>query len=82
MSCDNCEAARLRVGSVSWGRGSDPSAVQVFLEAMGSPCPPLRCATTQLLAPLARLRLTDGSAYVQAMHDFVFGRGEAGGDQP
>ncbi|XP_057270142.1 17-beta-hydroxysteroid dehydrogenase type 1 [Pezoporus wallicus] len=56
--------------------------LQVFLEAMGSPRPPLRCATTQLLAPLARLRLTDGSAYVQAMHDFVFGRREAGGDQP
>ncbi|XP_061223041.1 17-beta-hydroxysteroid dehydrogenase type 1 isoform X2 [Neopsephotus bourkii] len=53
--------------------------LQVFLEAMGSARPPLRCATTQLLEPLARLRLTDGSAYVQAMHDFVFGRG---GDQP
>lgn len=57
---------------------------QVFLEAIGSPCPPLRCASTQLLAPLWRLRLSspDGSAYVRAMHDFVFGGSEAGGDQP
>ncbi|XP_005139917.2 17-beta-hydroxysteroid dehydrogenase type 1 [Melopsittacus undulatus] len=53
--------------------------LQVFLEAMGSPRPPLRCATTRLLEPLTRLRLTDGSAYVQAMHDFVFG---SGGAQP
>lgn len=52
---------------------------QVFLDAIGSPCPPLRCASTQLLAPLWRLRLNspDGSAYVRAMHDFVFG-----GNQP
>ncbi|KAM6042274.1 17-beta-hydroxysteroid dehydrogenase type 1 [Chlamydotis macqueenii] len=58
--------------------------LQVFLEAIGTPCPPLRCVTTQLLAPLSRLRLAspDGSAYVRAMHDFVFGRGEAGGEQP
>ncbi|XP_042643435.1 17-beta-hydroxysteroid dehydrogenase type 1 isoform X2 [Tyto alba] len=58
--------------------------LQVFLEAIGTPCPPLRCLTTRLLAPLSRLRLAspDGSAYVQAMHDFVFGCGEAGGDQP
>ncbi|XP_039553251.1 17-beta-hydroxysteroid dehydrogenase type 1 isoform X1 [Passer montanus] len=56
----------------------------VFLEAIGSPCPPLRCASTQLLAPLWRLRLSspDGSAYVRAMHDFVFGGGEAAGEQP
>ncbi|XP_032935043.1 17-beta-hydroxysteroid dehydrogenase type 1 [Catharus ustulatus] len=56
----------------------------VFLDAIGSPCPPLRCASTQLLAPLWRLRLSspDGSAYVRAMHDFVFGGSEAGGDQP
>ncbi|XP_064030452.1 17-beta-hydroxysteroid dehydrogenase type 1 isoform X2 [Pogoniulus pusillus] len=52
--------------------------LQVYLEAIGSPCPPLRCVTTQLLAPLRRLRLgsADGSAYVRAMHDFVFGHGE------
>ncbi|XP_069642378.1 17-beta-hydroxysteroid dehydrogenase type 1 isoform X2 [Haliaeetus albicilla] len=58
--------------------------LQVFVEAIGTPCPPLRCVTTQLFAPLSRLRLAspDGSAYVRAMHDFVFGRGEAGGDQP
>ncbi|XP_074018960.1 17-beta-hydroxysteroid dehydrogenase type 1 [Numenius arquata] len=58
--------------------------LQAFLEAMGTPCPPLRRLTTQLFAPLLRLRLTspDGSAYVQAMHDFVFGGGETGGDQP
>uniref|UniRef100_A0A8D0KZS5 Hydroxysteroid 17-beta dehydrogenase 1 n=1 Tax=Strix occidentalis caurina TaxID=311401 RepID=A0A8D0KZS5_STROC len=58
--------------------------LQVFLEAIGTPCPPLRCVTTQRFAPLWRLRLAspDGSAYVGAMHDFVFGRGEAGGDQP
>ncbi|XP_071306898.1 17-beta-hydroxysteroid dehydrogenase type 1 [Agelaius tricolor] len=56
----------------------------LFLEAIGSPCPPLRCASTQLLAPLRRLRLSspDGSAYVRAMHDFVFGGTESGGDQP
>ncbi|KAM9215132.1 LOW QUALITY PROTEIN: 17-beta-hydroxysteroid dehydrogenase type 1 [Leptosomus discolor] len=53
--------------------------LQVFLEAIGTPCPPLRCLTTQLFAPLSRLRLAspDGSAYVRAMHDFAFGRGEA-----
>ncbi|TRZ15662.1 hypothetical protein HGM15179_011427 [Zosterops borbonicus] len=47
----------------------------VYLEAIGSPCPPLRCASTALLAPLWRLRLSspDGSAYVRAMHDLVFG---------
>ncbi|XP_029878108.1 17-beta-hydroxysteroid dehydrogenase type 1 isoform X3 [Aquila chrysaetos chrysaetos] len=58
--------------------------LQVFVEAIGTPCPPLRCVTTQLFAPLSRLRLAspDGSAYVRAMHDFVFGRGEAGGDKP
>ncbi|XP_074783006.1 17-beta-hydroxysteroid dehydrogenase type 1 isoform X2 [Athene noctua] len=58
--------------------------LQVFLEAIGTPCPPLRCVTSQLLAPLWRLRLAspDGSAYVGAMHDFVFGRGEAAGDRP
>ncbi|KAL9823814.1 17-beta-hydroxysteroid dehydrogenase type 1 isoform 3-T3 [Geothlypis trichas] len=56
----------------------------LFVEAIGSPCPPLRCASTQLLAPLWRLRLSspDGSAYVRAMHDFVFGGTETGGDQP
>ncbi|KAM6993795.1 LOW QUALITY PROTEIN: 17-beta-hydroxysteroid dehydrogenase type 1 [Passerculus sandwichensis] len=56
----------------------------LFLEAIGSPCPPLRCASTQLLAPLCRLRLSspDGSAYVRAMHDFVFGGTETGGEQP
>ncbi|KAM9368867.1 17-beta-hydroxysteroid dehydrogenase type 1 [Phaethornis superciliosus] len=53
--------------------------LQVFLEAMGTPCPPLRCLTTQLLAPLRRLRLSspDGRAFLRAMHDFVFG-----GDRP
>ncbi|XP_054252855.1 17-beta-hydroxysteroid dehydrogenase type 1 [Indicator indicator] len=52
--------------------------LQVYLEAIGSPCPPLRCGTTQLLASLRRLRLgsPDGFAYVRAMHDFVFGHGE------
>ncbi|XP_015506635.1 estradiol 17-beta-dehydrogenase 1 isoform X2 [Parus major] len=56
----------------------------LFLEAIGSPCPPLRCASTQLLAPLWRLRLSspDGSEYVRAMHDFVFGGSEPGGDRP
>ncbi|XP_051650674.1 17-beta-hydroxysteroid dehydrogenase type 1 isoform X2 [Manacus candei] len=56
----------------------------VFLEAIVSLCPPLRCASTQLLAPLWRLRLgsPDGSAYVRAMHDFVFGGSEVSGDQP
>jgi len=56
----------------------------VFLEAISTPQPPLRCLSAPRLAPLARLRLDspDGSAYVRAMHDFVFGRGEAGGDQP
>ncbi|XP_040392824.1 17-beta-hydroxysteroid dehydrogenase type 1 [Cygnus olor] len=58
--------------------------LQVFLEAIGTPCPPLRCVTTQLFAPLARLKLAspDGSDYVRAMHDFVFGPDEDGGDQP
>ncbi|XP_064329112.1 17-beta-hydroxysteroid dehydrogenase type 1 isoform X1 [Phalacrocorax carbo] len=58
--------------------------LQVFLEAIDTPCPPLRCVTTQLFAPLLRLRLAspDGSAYVRAMHDFVFGHGEASSDQP
>ncbi|XP_064895419.1 17-beta-hydroxysteroid dehydrogenase type 1 isoform X3 [Columba livia] len=58
--------------------------LQVFLEAISTPCPPLRCVTTQLFAPLSRLRLAnpDGSAYVRAMHDFVFGHGGAHGDQP
>ncbi|KAM6189863.1 17-beta-hydroxysteroid dehydrogenase type 1 isoform 3-T3 [Sarcoramphus papa] len=58
--------------------------LQAFLEAIGTPCPPLRCVTTQLFAPLSHLRLAspDGSAYVRAMHDFVFGHGEASGDQP
>uniref|UniRef100_A0A8C3BXT9 Hydroxysteroid 17-beta dehydrogenase 1 n=1 Tax=Cairina moschata TaxID=8855 RepID=A0A8C3BXT9_CAIMO len=58
--------------------------LQVFLEAISTPCPPLRCATTQLFAPLARLKLAspDGSDYVRAMHDFVFGPGDDGGDQP
>ncbi|KAM6312383.1 17-beta-hydroxysteroid dehydrogenase type 1 [Podargus strigoides] len=56
----------------------------VFLEAIGSPCPPLRCVTTQLFAPLSRLRLAspDGCAYVRAMHDFVFSGSEASGKQP
>ncbi|XP_066837658.1 17-beta-hydroxysteroid dehydrogenase type 1 isoform X3 [Anser cygnoides] len=58
--------------------------LQVFLDAIGTPCPPLRCVTTQLFAPLARLKLAspDGSDYVRAMHDFVFGPDEDGGDQP
>ncbi|XP_075631227.1 17-beta-hydroxysteroid dehydrogenase type 1 isoform X2 [Balearica regulorum gibbericeps] len=58
--------------------------LQVFLEAISTPCPPLRCVTTQLFAPLSRLRLAspDSTMYVRAMHDFVFGHGEAGGDQP
>lgn len=80
----------LREGSVPGGGCGDalgtsltPLRCQVFLEAISTPCPPLRCATTQLFAPLSRLRLAnpDGSAYVRAMHDFVFGHGEAGGDQ-
>lgn len=66
------------------GMGLTPLWCQVFLEAIGTPCPPLRCVTTQLFAPFSRLRLAnpDGSAYVRAMHDFVFGHGKAGGDQP
>lgn len=66
------------------GMGLTPLRCQAFLEAIGTPCPPLRCVTTQLFAPLSRLRLAspDGSAYVRAMHDFVFGHGEASGDQP
>ncbi|XP_064492396.1 17-beta-hydroxysteroid dehydrogenase type 1 isoform X2 [Pseudopipra pipra] len=72
------------------GRGAVPGTAltplrcQVFLEAIVSLCPPLRCASTQLLAPLWRLRLgsPDGSAYVRAMHDFVFGGSEVSGDQP
>lgn len=57
------------------GRALTRLPCQVFLEAIGSPCPPLRCASTALLAPLWRLRLSspDGSAYVRAMHDLVFG---------
>lgn len=64
--------------------GLTPLRCQVFLEAIGTPCPPLRCVTTQLFAPLLHLRLAslNSSAYVQAMHDFVFGHGEAGRDQP
>lgn len=67
-----------------WGWVLTPLWCQVFLEAISTPCPPLRCVTTQLFAPFSRLRLTnpDGSAYVRAMHDFVFGHGKAGGDQP
>lgn len=66
------------------GTGLTPLRCQVFLEAISTPCPPLRCVTTQLFAPLSRLRLAnpDGSAYVRAMHDFVFGHGGAGGAQP
>ncbi|XP_062451741.1 17-beta-hydroxysteroid dehydrogenase type 1 isoform X1 [Rhea pennata] len=53
--------------------------VQVFLEALSSPRPPLRCLTTQRFAPLARLRLgsPDGSDFLRAMHAFVFGGEEA-----
>lgn len=73
---------------MGWDGGSgpvlSPVRCQVFLEAISTPCPPLRCATTQLFAPLARLKLAspDGSDYVRAMHDFVFGPGDDGGDQP
>lgn len=82
----------LQVGPRGMGRGAaggsvralTPLRCQVFLEAIGSPCPPLRCGTSQLLAPLSRLRLDspDGSAYVRAMHDFVFGHGQAAREQP
>ncbi|XP_075767581.1 17-beta-hydroxysteroid dehydrogenase type 1 [Pelodiscus sinensis] len=53
--------------------------LQVFLEAICAPCPPLRCFTTQFFMPLSRLKLScpDGSEYVRAMHKFVFSAGEA-----
>uniref|UniRef100_A0A8C3HT05 Estradiol 17-beta-dehydrogenase n=1 Tax=Chrysemys picta bellii TaxID=8478 RepID=A0A8C3HT05_CHRPI len=53
--------------------------LQVFLEAICAPCPPLRSFTTQFFMPLTRLKLTspDGSEYVRAMHKFVFSAGEA-----
>ncbi|POI32835.1 hypothetical protein CIB84_003414 [Bambusicola thoracicus] len=58
--------------------------LQVYLEAIAAPRPPLRCITARLPAPLARLRPggPDGADYVRAMHDFVFGRGEAAEEQP
>ncbi|NP_990168.1 17-beta-hydroxysteroid dehydrogenase type 1 [Gallus gallus] len=58
--------------------------LQVFLEAIAAPRPPLRCITARLPAPLARLRPggPDGADYVRAMHDFVFGPGEAAEEQP
>uniref|UniRef100_A0A8C3SMV5 Hydroxysteroid 17-beta dehydrogenase 1 n=1 Tax=Chelydra serpentina TaxID=8475 RepID=A0A8C3SMV5_CHESE len=58
--------------------------LQVFLEAICAPCPPLRSFTTQFFMPLARLKLTspDGSEYVRAMHKFVFSAGEAQVKQP
>ncbi|XP_043392724.1 17-beta-hydroxysteroid dehydrogenase type 1 isoform X2 [Chelonia mydas] len=56
---------------------------EVFLEAICTPCPPLRSFTTQFFMPLTRLKLTspDGSEYVRAMHKFVFSAGEAQGDR-
>nr|XP_025973604.1 estradiol 17-beta-dehydrogenase 1 [Dromaius novaehollandiae] len=53
--------------------------VQVFLEALRSPRPPLRCVTTQRFAPLARLRLDspDGSGFLRAVRAFVFGGDQA-----
>uniref|UniRef100_A0A8B9S6W4 Hydroxysteroid 17-beta dehydrogenase 1 n=1 Tax=Apteryx owenii TaxID=8824 RepID=A0A8B9S6W4_APTOW len=53
--------------------------VQVFLEALCSPRPPLRCVTTQRFTPLARLRLDspDGSDFLRAMSAFVFGSDQA-----
>ena len=63
---------------------ADPRPAQVFLEAIAAPRPPLRCITARLPAPLARLRPggPDGADYVRAMHDFVFGPGEAAEEQP
>ncbi|XP_030397289.1 estradiol 17-beta-dehydrogenase 1 isoform X2 [Gopherus evgoodei] len=57
--------------------------LQVFLEAICAPCPPLRSFTTQVFMPLTRLKLTspDGSEYIRAMHKFVFSAGEAQGDR-
>ncbi|KAM9112363.1 17-beta-hydroxysteroid dehydrogenase type 1 [Pangshura tecta] len=57
--------------------------LQVFLEAICAPCPPLRSFTTQVFMPLTRLKLTspDGSEYVRAMHKFVFSASEAQGDR-
>ncbi|XP_068775332.1 17-beta-hydroxysteroid dehydrogenase type 1 isoform X1 [Struthio camelus] len=53
--------------------------VQVFVEALCSPRPPLRCVTTQRFAPLARLRLAspDGSDFLRAVRAFVFGGDQA-----
>ncbi|XP_006017730.1 estradiol 17-beta-dehydrogenase 1 isoform X1 [Alligator sinensis] len=57
--------------------------LQVFLDAICTPNPPLRCFTTQFFMPLTRLKLLspDGSEYVQAMHKFVFSTSEPQGDQ-
>ncbi|XP_014449664.1 17-beta-hydroxysteroid dehydrogenase type 1 isoform X2 [Alligator mississippiensis] len=56
---------------------------EVFLDAICTPNPPLRCFTTQFFMPLTRLKLLspDGSEYVQAMHKFVFSTSEPQGDQ-
>uniref|UniRef100_A0A8C8R5S4 Hydroxysteroid 17-beta dehydrogenase 1 n=1 Tax=Pelusios castaneus TaxID=367368 RepID=A0A8C8R5S4_9SAUR len=57
--------------------------LQVFLEAIHSPCPPLRCFPTQFFMPLTRLKLAspDGSEYIRAMHKFVFAATEAPSNQ-
>uniref|UniRef100_A0A8D0GKL1 Estradiol 17-beta-dehydrogenase n=1 Tax=Sphenodon punctatus TaxID=8508 RepID=A0A8D0GKL1_SPHPU len=48
--------------------------IQVFLEAIQAPHPPLRYFTTQFFMPFTKLKLScpDGSEYVRAMHKFVF----------
>ncbi|XP_019410146.1 PREDICTED: estradiol 17-beta-dehydrogenase 1 isoform X2 [Crocodylus porosus] len=56
---------------------------EVFLDAICTPNPPLRCFTTQFFMPLTRLKLLspDGSEYVQAMHKFVFSTSKPQEDQ-
>ncbi|XP_072212562.1 17-beta-hydroxysteroid dehydrogenase type 1 isoform X2 [Excalfactoria chinensis] len=58
--------------------------LQVFVDAIAAPRPPLRCIAARIPAPLSRLRPggPDGAEYVRAMHDFVFGPGEAAEEQP
>ncbi|XP_015741204.1 estradiol 17-beta-dehydrogenase 1-like isoform X2 [Coturnix japonica] len=58
--------------------------LQVFVDAIAAPVPPLRCVAARIPAPLSRLRPggPDGTDYVRAMHDFVFGPGEAAEEQP
>ncbi|XP_063819635.1 17-beta-hydroxysteroid dehydrogenase type 1 [Pseudophryne corroboree] len=48
--------------------------LQVFLEAIEAHVPSLRYFTTQFFMPLIKLKLSsaNGSAYVHAMHKFVF----------